>query len=87
MPQSPLLTSLTATHVTATHVLALDFDHRLGEALGDVPLLSVGEDDFDQLDVDQGMERCPVFLERAVPGSLGLQGARGVPNARLTDRN
>jgi hypothetical protein len=35
-----------------------------------VPLLSVGEDDFDQLDVDQGMERCPVFLERAVPDSL-----------------
>jgi hypothetical protein len=32
-PQSPLLTSLMATHVTATHVLGLDFDHRLGEAL------------------------------------------------------
>jgi hypothetical protein len=32
-PQSPLLTSLMATHVTATHVLGLDFDDRLGEAL------------------------------------------------------
>jgi hypothetical protein len=69
MPQSPLLTPLTATHVTAAHVLALDFDHRLGEALDDVPLLSVGEDDFDQLDVDQGMRRCPVFLCRIFRGN------------------
>jgi hypothetical protein len=51
--RSPLLTSLTATHVTAPHVLALDFGHRLGEALDDVSFLSVGGDDFDQLDVDQ----------------------------------